>query len=58
MTIKTLNYGTINIIKNSRIDKRFDTLIDSIEGCEIDEFYDIYQLADGKGTIVAVPVEF
>ena len=56
MIIRTLRYGVIDVISIDDIDKRFDTLIDSIEGCEINEFYDIYQLANGRGTIVAVQV--
>lgn len=54
MTIRTLDYGTLNIINSDKIDKRFDTLIDVIEGCDIDEWYEVYQLADDKNSIVAV----
>ena len=59
MTIRTLDYDVIRIVEKNKIDYRFDTLIDFIQGWSddnVDEMYDIYQLADGE--IVAVLVIF
>ena len=57
MTIRTLDYDVIRIVEKNKIDYRFDTLIDFIQSWSddnVDEMYDIYQLADGE--IVAVLV--
>ena len=55
MTIRTLDYDVIRIVEKNKIDYRFDTLIDFIQSWSddnVDEMYDIYQLADGE--IIAV----
>jgi len=57
MTIRTLDYDVIRIVEKNKINYRFDTLIDFIQSWSddnVDEMYDIYQLADGE--IVAVLV--
>lgn len=50
--LNTLNYGKIKIVAKNEVTK-FDNKFDQVYTSDGD-WYDICQLADGRGTIVAV----
>lgn len=50
--LSTLNYGIIEIVAKKEV-TMFDNKFDMVYTSDGD-WYDIYQLADGRGTIVAV----
>ena len=55
MTIRTQYYGTLDIVAPEVVNKKFDILVDTIDGIEEDEMYDIYQLTEGY--MVAIPLQ-
>ena len=55
MTIRTQYYGTLDIVAPEVVNKKFDILVDTIDGVEEDEMYDIYQLTEGY--MVAIPLQ-
>lgn len=54
--LRTLDFGTIKIVKANEVTK-FDNKLSQVLTSD-GEWYDIYQLADGRGTIVAVFSEY
>lgn len=55
MVVMTVDFGAVRLVKKNKV-TRFDTFIKEIEGSEVGQYFDIYQLADGKGSIVAVEI--
>ena len=57
MMINTIDFGYVRIVNKKMVNRVFDTYIRDVEESYSDNLYELWQLSDGRGSIVAILVE-